>query len=49
VANTGHDRILVNVEAGAVLIKDFHVHPSFGAPPAWDGRQTNSRKRAPEP
>jgi len=29
-------------------VKNFHVHPP-GAPPAWDVRQKNSRKRAPEP
>jgi hypothetical protein len=47
-AQAGHDRLFVDVEAGAVRVKNFHVHPP-GAPPAWDVRQKNSRKRAPVP
>ena len=46
--HAGHHRILMHVEAGAVGVKNFHVAPP-GAPPAWDVRQKNSRKRAPEP
>lgn len=48
VTHAGDDCLLVDIEAGTVRVKNFHLILR-AAPPARDVRQTNSSSRAPEP